>query len=259
MAPIRDRTTWLHGDMFHCLQPPTPVGRTWRFVLLGPPGVGKGTQATLLSAVFGACPLSTGDIFRAAHDRSLAPGSGLAEAVARVNRGELVPDDVVLRLMHDRRQCLRCHGGFLLDGFPRTIAQAAALDGLMAMERVHLDAVIDYELGMPALVARLAGRRVCEQCQAPYHVSSRPPRQAGVCDHCGGRVTQRPDDAPAAVRVRLKAYAEATAQVADYYHRQGLLVKVHAGADPEKVLAKTLAGLTARGLEVPHPANAAPA
>lgn len=259
MAPMRDRTTWLHGDMFHCLQPPTSVGRPWRFVLLGPPGVGKGTQATLLSARFGACPLSTGDIFRAAHDRSQAPGSEMAEALARVNRGDLVPDDVVLGLLQNRRQCLRCRGGFLLDGFPRTLAQASALDGLMTLVHVQLDAVIDYQLAMPALVARLAGRRVCERCQAPYHIVARPPRREGICDHCGGRVSQRPDDAPAAVGARLKAYAEATALVADYYQRQGLLVKVHAGADPEKVFARTLAALEARGLDLPRSETPSPA
>ncbi len=258
MAPMRDRTTWLHGDMFHCLQPPAAFGRAWRLVLLGPPGVGKGTQANLLAGVLGACPLSTGDIFRAAHDRSLAPGSGMAEAIARVNRGELVPDDVVLRLMQGRRQCLRCRGGFLLDGFPRTIAQASALDGLMALEHVHLDAVIDYQLATTALVARLAGRRVCERCQAPYHVVARPPLRPGICDHCGGPVSQRPDDAPVAVRARLEAYTEATAQVADYYQRQELLVKVHAGVNPEKVLARTLDALEARGLAVPRVAPKAP-
>jgi adenylate kinase len=252
MTPLRDRTTWLHGDLFHCLQPPAAFGRTWRLVLLGPPGVGKGTQANLLAAVLGACPLSTGDIFRAAEERAASPGSGMAEAHTRINRGELVPDDVVLRLVQNRRRCLRCDAGFLLDGFPRTMTQAAALDGLLAADHVKLDAVLNYELPFPILVSRLAGRRVCRNCQAPYHIVNRPPRQPGTCDHCGGAVVQRPDDESSAIHARLVAYADATAQVADFYRRQQLLVTIPANDGVERVFARSLEALAARGLPVPR-------
>lgn len=248
--PLRDRTTWLHGDFFHCLQPPAAFGRTWRLVLLGPPGAGKGTQANLLAAVLGACPLSTGDIFRAAGERSPAPG--MAEALHRVHRGELVPDDIVLGLIRNRRRCLRCQTGFLLDGFPRTIAQASTLDGLLAADHLQMDAVILYEVPVAELVARLAGRRVCRNCQAPYHMRTHPPRVPGICDHCGGPVVQRRDDDPAAVEKRLSDYAEATTAVADYYRRQRLLFSISATDNPETVLARTLDQLALRGFSVPR-------
>ena len=261
MMPVRDRTTWLHGDLFHCLQPPVETGRSWHLVLLGPPGVGKGTQAQLLAERFGACPLSTGDIFRTARERSRARGSPLAEAHERVSRGLLVPDDVVLGILQERRACLRCRGGFLLHGFPRTTAQAAALDGLLAHDHVQLDAVVSYRLPLPSLVARLSGRRICGQCHAVYHTELRPPRIADVCDRCGQPLHQRHDDEPAVVRARLSAYLEATAQVMDYYERQGLIVSIDAGETTEQVFASTLQSLAARGLPVPTtpaPHSAAP-
>ena len=256
MTSPRDRTTWLYGDRFHCLQPPRIVGRAWRLVLLGPPGVGKGTQAAMLGAAFGACPLSTGDVFRAGYEMSSAPGSAMAEAHRRLERGQLVPDDIVLGLMQNRRACLRCGGGFLLDGFPRTLAQAAALDGLLAAERVKLDAVIHYELPFAQLVTRMAGRRVCSRCGALYHVDNRPPRRDGVCDVCQGSLARREDDEPAAVRARLQAYAEATEAVAEYYQRSGLLVTIVASDGPERIFSRTIEALAARGVELPKLARA---
>lgn len=249
--PLRDQTTWLRGDRYHCLQPPTAFGRTWRLVLLGAPGAGKGTQAAMLAAELGMCPLSTGDIFRAAELRAAAR-TEMVEAHERMIHGELVPDDIVLRLIGERRTCLRCPAGFLLDGFPRTIVQAAAFDGLLAAERLQLDAVIHYEVPIMDLVARLAGRRVCSRCQAPYHVALRPPRIDGVCDRCGGPVTRRPDDEPAAVHRRLIAYVDAIGAVATYYCRQGLLLTVPAATTPERVFEHTLTLLAARGFELPH-------
>jgi adenylate kinase len=227
-----------------------PKGRPWRLVLLGPPGVGKGTQAKLLSELLGACQLSTGDIFRAAKERA-ASHSWVAIAEERVNRGELVPDDIVLQLIHGRQTCLRCQGGFLLDGFPRTMVQAATLDGMLDAHHLKLDAVIEYELPIADLTARLAGRRVCSRCQAPYHVVTRPPRTPGVCDHCAGPVQQRSDDQPSAVRTRLSAYFDATAQVASYYARQNLLITLSAADTPENVFHHTLELLAKRGLPVP--------
>ena len=251
MTAIHDRTSWLHGELLQCLQPPGRVERAWRLVLLGPPGVGKGTQAQLLAQRLGACPLSTGELFRAELDHSHPPHAPLAEVCDRLVRGLFVPDDFVLGLMQERRACLRCHGGFLLHGFPRTVVQAAALDGMLDRERVRLDAVLSYRLPLAELAARMTGRRVCPRCHALYHVASRPPRRAGVCDHCDTTLERRADDKPAAVRARLQGYAEATAEVADYYRRQDLLVEIDASGAPEAVFARTLERLAARGLPLP--------
>jgi adenylate kinase len=204
----------------------------------------------MLSELLGACPLSTGDIFRAASERAAAH-SWVTLAQEKYEHGELVPDDIVLHLIHDRLSCLRCAGGFLLDGFPRTLAQAATLDGLLDANHLRLDAVIAYSLSISDLTARAAGRRVCVHCHAPYHVESRPPRKDGICDHCGGAVVQRIDDRATTVRARLVAYFDATARVADYYARQDLLVSVPAAESPEHVFHHTLELLAKRGLDVP--------
>lgn len=174
----------------------------------------------------------------------------MAEAAHRVDRGELVPDDVVLGLIQERRSCLRCPGGFLLDGFPRTLRQAVALDGLLAAERLNLDAVLLYDMPFTSVVERLSGRRVCSRCQAPYHLTLHPSHRAGICDHCGGVLMQRADDRPAAIGARLRAYLEATAQVADFYRQRGLIIPIDASVDPQTVFARTLEALGARGLPV---------
>ncbi len=245
MTPVHDKTAWLQGGDAVCLQPPPDVQRTWRLVLLGPPGVGKGTQAELLSRALGACPLSTGEVFRAARGRVVPPGSPMAEAQDYMERGELVPDATVLALISERGRCLHCRGGFMLDGFPRTRPQAQAIDALLAREHLRLDAVISYELPAAEIIARLTGRRVCPQCKAVFHVTSRPPATAGVCDHCGGKLAQRPDDRPEAVRVRLEAYTADTVPLADHYRAQGLLLPINAAGRPEDIFAHTLDALAA--------------
>lgn len=257
MSLLRDRTTWLQGDQFHCLQPPAASERTWHLVLLGPPGVGKGTQTALLAAALGACPLSTGDIFRAARERAATLDTSMADAHEFVNSGRLVPDDVVLSILRDRRSCLRCHAGFLLDGFPRTLAQAVALDGLLSAERVRLDAVIHYDLPTMELAGRIAGRRMCGNCHALYHLVSRPPRTCGVCDVCGAPLLQRADDEPTAIRARLELHAAAIAPVVDYYRRRNLLLTVDAAEAPDAIFEQTLAGLADRGFRVPSAAAVA--
>jgi len=248
MSTPRDRTAWLQGGDAVCIQPPTTVQRAWHLVLLGPPGVGKGTQAELLSNALGACPLSTGDVFRAAKGRAAAPGSAMALAQAQMNRGELVTDSTVIALIRERHQCLHCSGGFMLDGFPRTLAQAQALDRVLSAESLQLDAVISYELPNDQLIARLSGRRVCPQCKAVFHTVNRPPRVAGVCDQCGGALVQRPDDQPEAIAVRLATYAEATAPLVNYYREHGLLVSVVADGEPLDIVARTLDALAERVL-----------
>ncbi len=257
MPPLQDRSTWLHGDSAHCLQPPSSP-RPWRLVLLGPPGVGKGTQSELLAAALGACPLSTGALFRSGYDHSLYPGSAMAEALDRVNHGQLVPDDVVLSLIRNRRTCLRCPGGFLLDGFPRTLTQACALDGLLALEHVQLDAVLCYDLPVARLVERMSGRRVCPRCHAVYHTSLRPPRYDGICDQCSWSLAQLPDDYPDAVKTRLAAYAAAAAQVAQHYQRQELVLHVDADGSPDEILRRTFAALSQRGCRLPTASAASP-
>jgi adenylate kinase len=210
-------------------------------VLLGAPGVGKGTQAELLSQRLGACHLSTGDVFRAAKclaedERSPA----MSAALEYMKRGELVPDGTVLEMVRERVNCLRCRGGFLLDGFPRTVAQAQALQTLLQERDLALDGVLSYELPIDEVVARLGGRRTCGKCKAIFHLTGRPPKVEGVCDFCGGALTQREDDRPESVRVRLAAYEKSTAPLVDFYHRLGLLRPVTAGESPEITFERTM-------------------
>ena len=240
---VRDRTAWLQGGDACCQQPPPRVVRPWRLVLIGPPGVGKGTQADLLSQSLGACPLSTGDIFRNAHTRPLAPGSAMAAAWDYMQRGELVPDATVLGVIGERCRCLHCGGGFMLDGFPRTQSQAVGLDALLAREGLRLDAVVCYSLPTHEIVARISGRRVCPGCKAVFHITTRPPRAAGICDHCGTHLEHRADDRPEAVTIRLEIYHTATLPLIEYYQAQGVLVPIEASGRPGEILEETLDAL----------------
>jgi adenylate kinase len=245
--PVNDRATWLHGPTAHCSVPPSVSSRPWRLVLLGAPGVGKGTQAQLLARVLGACHLSTGDVFRASKcvcEEHL--GAAMKEALGYMKRGELVPDQTVLDMVRERAVCIRCHGGFLLDGFPRTLGQAEALQTLMAECKLEMDAVIDYRMPIDQIVSRLSGRRTCAGCKAVYHVESRPPKKPGVCDECGGAVVQREDDRPESVRVRMEAYNTSTKPLTDYYSRLGKLLVVEADGTPEMILERTVRGLALR-------------
>lgn len=229
----------------HLLQPPPPVNRTWRLILLGPPGSGKGTQAELLSRALGACPLSTGDVFRVARSHPIAPGSAMAAAQERMARGELVSDETVLTLIRERRRCLHCRGGFMLDGFPRSLVQAQALDGLLEAEKIPLDAVISYEAPDELIVARISGRRVCTACQAVFHLANKRPKIENLCDECGGALIQRQDDRPEAVSVRLRTYHQATEPMTAHYRKKGLLLCIDANGRPDEILAATLEQLAA--------------
>jgi adenylate kinase len=248
-----DRAAWLKGGAARCHNPPDPPrGLPWRLVLLGAPGVGKGAQAELLCEKLGVCHLSTGDIFRASRTLPEAERSpAMREAMDYMHRGALVPDTTVLGLVAERRKCLHCAGGFVLDGFPRTVAQAEALGKMLEAEGVGIDAVFEYELPIEVIVARLGGRRVCPACKEVYHVEGRPPRREGVCDKCGGPLQQRDDDRPEAIATRMRVYKETMAPLVDFYAARGLLVVVPAHGTPDEVYhrAWTCAGAIRPGLD----------
>lgn len=243
-----DRAAWLHGSSAECLEVPEPLERPWRLVLLGAPGVGKGTQAELLTQRTGACHLSTGDLFRQAKTRDPREQTlAMSAALNLMKRGALVPDSLMWEMIRERASCLRCRGGFVLDGFPRTFAQAQALKTLLESERLSLDAVVNYELPVPEIVARLSGRRTCEKCRAIFHLTAQPPRVEGVCDHCGGALYQREDDRAEAIAVRLEAYEASTAPLIQFYRKVGLLVTVAATGSPETICERTITRLRERG------------
>lgn len=242
-----NRSAWLNGPASPCDSPPSAVGRPVRLVLLGGPGVGKGTQAEMLVGHYGGCHLSTGDVFR--HARTSDPHSlshAMQEAFDRISRGGLASDETVLQIVHERIDCLRCRGGFLLDGFPRTVPQAEALDALLASERIALDAVVAFDLPFERLVARISGRRTCSNCRTIYHVEARPPAHEGRCDRCDAALMQREDDRAEAVAVRLQAYTASTAPLLAYYRTAGLLVEVSAEGSPGDVFARATAALAPR-------------
>jgi len=247
MAMKRARSTWLKGPQSPCNDKPAAPKRPCRLVLLGAPGVGKGTQAEFLAERLGACHLSTGDIFRAAKalpESERTPA--IEEALGFMKRGALVPDSTVVALVRERFECLNCECGFLLDGFPRTVAQAEALEDILNSRHITLDAVLNYELPIEKVVDRIGGRRTCSRCKAVFHVTTLPPKKPGICDHCGGELFQREDDRPESVRVRMQAYATSTAPLTDYYSRKGLLISINAEGSPEEIFQRTMKALEAR-------------
>jgi adenylate kinase len=160
-----------------------------------------------------------------------------------MRRGELVPDTLVVSMVRERAGCLRCRGGFLLDGFPRTVAQAAALDAMLDEQGVTLDAVLSYELPLDEIVNRLSGRRTCDGCRAVYHIRTSPPRAEAVCDRCGGRLVRREDDRPESIRVRMRVYEESTRPLLDYYRGRGKLLTIPARGTPAEILECSLKAL----------------
>ncbi|HLV85364.1 MAG TPA: nucleoside monophosphate kinase [Candidatus Sulfotelmatobacter sp.] len=245
-----DRVAWLQGPSGHCEEVPQGNSAPWRVVLLGAPGVGKGTQAALLAEQMGACHLSTGDVFRHADGRPECEQSvAMQEAMEFMRRGELVPDATVWEMVRERKACLHCRGGFILDGFPRTLAQAESLQTLLVREGLALTAVVNYEMPEAEIVARLGGRRTCEACKAVYHVTERPAKVDGQCDKCGGKLVLREDDRPEAIKVRLEAYERSTAPLISYYQKMGLLLRVPATGSAEEICVRTIVDLKGRRLK----------
>lgn len=205
-------------------------------ILLGAPGAGKGTQARRLEERYQMVQLSTGDMLRAA----VASGSELGqEAKVIMDAGQLVPDELVIRMISERIDEPDCAKGFLLDGFPRTTAQAEALDAMLAEKGLKLDAVIQIRVDEEALVERITGRFTCTSCGAGYHDTFQRPAQEGVCDNCGGtEFTRRADDNEETVRSRMEAYRAQTAPILPHYEAQGLVQEVDGMADIDEVTAQ---------------------
>jgi adenylate kinase len=211
-----------------------------RLILLGPPGAGKGTQATRIAATTGVPHISTGDILR----ENVKLGTPLGQEARRyMDAGDLVPDDVIIGMVGERLAEPDAAAGFLFDGFPRTVPQAEALEQLLAERGTPLDLVLELAVDRDELIARLTGRRSCPSCGAVYHVTHNPPAIEGVCDRCGGQLVQRDDDREDVVANRLDVYAEQTAPLIAFYEERGLLRRIQATGSVDEVHERALAVL----------------
>jgi adenylate kinase len=191
--------------------------------------------------------ISTGDLFRAAGSRAAGEKTpAMVEAMNYMHRGELVPDATVWALVREQSDSIRSRDGFLLDGFPRTLAQAELLKGFMEDEKIPLSAVVDYEMPHSEIIYRLSGRRICAKCKAVFHVTWRPSKVEGVCDECGGRLYRRDDDNPESIAIRLEAYQRLTSPLIEFYKKLGVLTPVDAVGSAEEVYTRTIAALQAR-------------
>lgn len=205
-------------------------------ILLGAPGAGKGTQAEIICEKLGIPAISTGNIIREALKSGTEMGN---KAKSYMDEGKLVPDDVVIGIIQERLAQDDCKAGFILDGFPRTIAQAEALDAM----GVAIDRVIDIDVADDRIMQRLSGRRVCGACGASYHIDHKPPKAEGVCDKCGAELIQRKDDHPDTIAERLKVYHEQTEPLKGYYAKTGKLRTVEGQEELEETTALTLKAL----------------
>lgn len=204
-------------------------------LFMGPPGAGKGTQAESIVAEFGIPHISTGDAFRLAMQQETPLG---LEAKGYVDKGLLVPDDITIGIVRDRLRQPDCEAGFLLDGFPRTLSQAEALDEIVGEMGKRIDAVINLKVNRDSLLARLTGRRICKSCGATYHVLFNPPKQENVCDKCSGELYQRSDDTEEKVGTRLDEYTNKTAPLLEFYANKGILREVDGEQEIGEVTAQ---------------------
>lgn len=204
-------------------------------ILLGPPGAGKGTQATTIVKEYRIPHISTGDIFR----ENIKNGTELGKkAQEYMNQGELVPDDLVIEIATDRLAREDCHQGFLLDGFPRTVHQAEELDGFLEGRGDKVHHVLNISVAKEELIRRLIGRRVCKNCGATYHIETMKPKVEGVCDVCGGELVQRADDNRETVENRIDVYEQQTMPLIDYYDKAGVLLHIDGSLGLENVFTK---------------------
>lgn len=211
-----------------------------RLVLLGPPGAGKGTQARMLAQRADIPQIASGDLLRAAVRDQSALGR---QAQSYMDRGELVPDSLVLKMINERLDANDARKGFILDGFPRSLSQAEALAEMLSRRSSTIDRAVAVLVPDEELVRRISGRRTCRKCQAMFHVSLDPPQKENVCDRCGGELYQREDDAEATVRHRLEVYAANTLPLLEYYENSGLLVRVEGLGQPQDVEARIVHAL----------------
>ena len=215
-----------------------------RLIILGAPGSGKGTTATVLREKYSLAHISTGDIFRS----NIKEGTPLGlEAKAYIDRGELVPDSITIGMVEDRLSQSDCASGYILDGFPRTLAQAEALDSMLSAKGEKIDAVISVVVDDEVIKDRVSTRRVCEKCGASYNVKYKPTKVEGVCDLCGGTVVQRADDNEETVAARLKTYYNNTKPLVDYYETKGLIVEGDNNKDADTCIKSIEDGLKAFG------------
>jgi len=207
-------------------------------VFLGPPGAGKGTQAKILIERYGIPQISTGDMLR----EHRAKGTELGKkAQEYMDKGQLVPDEIILGMVKERLSQPDCQKGFILDGFPRTVAQAEALDKLLSEMGKKLDFALALIVPDELLVERLTGRRTCKSCGMMYHIKYKPPQVEGKCDVCGGELYQRPDDNEETVRNRLKVYHEQTAPLIEYYKNKGILREIDGSKSIEEITQQIIA------------------
>ena len=216
-----------------------------KLIILGAPGSGKGTSATYLREKYNLAHISTGDIFRA----NIKGGTPLGiEAKSYIDKGQLVPDSLTVSMVEDRLSQDDCNKGYILDGFPRTIAQAEALDEMLSKKGEKIDAVLSIIVDDETIKGRVSGRRVCEKCGASYNVRFKPTKVEGVCDECGGKVVQRADDTAETVAARLETYYKNTKPLIDFYEARGLIVEGNNDKSSEDCLKQIEEGLKGKGL-----------
>jgi adenylate kinase len=212
-------------------------------VLLGAPGAGKGTQAAILSQKLKLAHIASGDLFR----QALGKGTPLGlQAKTYMEQGKLVPDEITIKMVLERISAPDCQGGIMLDGFPRNVEQAKALDEALKKQKKAIDKAVYIKVSEAELLTRLTGRWICRKCQAPYHEVNSPPKVAGKCDKCGGELYQRADDNTATIKKRLEVFFAETAPLIDYYAKNGKLLEVQGEGSMEQISDRIISALTAK-------------